>query len=71
MKKMSKSDLEHYKSRVAYISCKRKSRYKSESEAHKAIKLTESYQKGKKYDCYYCELCHGWHLCSAENKFQY
>lgn len=44
-----------------YRMCERKERYRSQSEAYR--KANAIFQKrGTKLHCYYCGLCHGYHL---------
>ena len=68
---MSRSDREHHWNYVAYQSCKRKVRYKTQHDANRARKQAVEKRPHQKLSMYFCEYCKGWHLCKVENKFNY
>ena len=44
-----------------YRMCESKKRYRSQSEAHRTANAIRQ-KRGTKLHCYYCGLCHGYHL---------
>ena len=50
-----------------YWSCKRKSRYRTESDANRAARKMEV-RYGKKMFSYYCKYCSGYHLTKKPRK---
>ena len=47
-------------------SCKRKRRYRNESDARRALKYCRK-KRGVELDFYYCNRCGGYHLTSRIN----
>lgn len=73
-KESKKSNLEKVGEYLAYRGCSRKRRYETDNEAAMGIK--KLYKHASKrirgtLTMYHCDLCNGWHICKAKNKFRH